>query len=194
MTPDAENTLEDLRAKKQEAVAAVVEANTEVLLRGALGRGLPPSDAEELVQETFVTFLEAVDRFAGRSSVRTFLFGILYRKAMERGRKKARELATDPVDEIFEGRFGGPMGMWTRPPKGPDEEALTQETGTLIEDCLGGLTPDQRTAFHLKEVDRLPAEDACNILEVSATHLRVLLFRARNKLRECLETKWEERG
>lgn len=185
--------LDNLKERKTEAVAQIVEEHTAVLLRGALGRGLPMADAEELVQETFVAFLKAVDRFEGRSSVRTFLFGILYRKAMERGRKVSRELATDPVDQIFEGRFGKSDGMWITPPKGPDENALTKETGVLIEQCLEGLSADQRSTFHLKEVDHLSTDEVCNIMGISATHLRVLLFRARNKLRECLERKWEER-
>ncbi len=185
--------LDNLKERKSEALTQVVEEHTEVLLRGALARGLPPAEAEELVQDTFVAFLEAVQRFEGRSSVRTFLFGILYRKAMERGRKVSRELATDPVDQLFEGRFGSAGTMWTSPPKGPDDESLTKETGALIEECIEGLTPDQRSTFHLKEVDRLSTEETCNVLDISATHLRVLLFRARNKLRECLERKWEGR-
>ena len=182
--------LDNLKERKSEALTQVVEEHTEVLLRGALGRGLPPVEAEELVQETFVTFLEVVARFEGRSSVRTFLFGILYRKAMERGRKRSRELPTDPIDEVFEKRFGS-FGGWSTPPRGPDEEALTKETSVLISECLKDLTPDQRSAFHLKEVDRESSESVCNILDVTATYLRVLLFRARNKLRECLEEKWE---
>lgn len=184
-------SLKDLKNNKAEAVARIIEDHADVLLRGALGRGLSILDAEDLVQETFVTFLKAVDRFEGRSSVRTFLFGILYRKAMERGRKKSRELPVDPVDRIFDGRFG-PGGMWTTPPAGPDEAVLTEETAGMIHGCMEGLTEDQRSAFHLKEVDHLSSDEVCNILDVSATHLRVLLFRSRNKLRECLEKKWEE--
>lgn len=188
-----EALLDNLKERKSKAVAQIVEEHTAVLLRGALGRGLPLADAEELVQETFVAFLKAVDRFEGRSSVRTFLFGILYRKAMERGRKVSRELATDPIDQVFEGRFGKANGMWINPPKGPDENALIKETGALIEECLGGLTEDQRSTFHLKEVDHLSTAEVCNVLDISVTNLRVLLFRARNKLRECLERKWEDR-
>lgn len=184
--------LKDLRSKKSEAIRDVVNEHTEVLLRAAFGLGLPESEAEELVQQTFVTFLEVVGRFEGRSTVRTFLFGILYRKAMERSRKRSRELATDPVDQVFEKRFGA-MGMWASVPRGPDEEALTKETGVLIRECLEGLPETQRAAFYLREVERESAESIRNILEVSDTNLRVLMFRARNKLRECLEKRWEER-
>jgi RNA polymerase sigma-70 factor (ECF subfamily) len=193
MTQAEETMLRDLKSGDSEAFTQVVEEHTEVLLRGALGRGLSMVDAEELVQDTFVAFLDAVKRFEGRSSVRTFLFGILYRKAMERGRKRSRELATDPIDQLFESRCQGPNGHWSSPPKGPDEEVLTKEVAGMIEGCMGDLTEDQRSAFHLKEVDRVETKDLCNILDVTATHLRVLLFRARNKLRECLEKKWENK-
>ena len=184
--------VENLKNGDKKAISRIVEQHTAVLLRGALGQGWSPNDAEDLVQETFVTLLKAVQRFEGRSTVRTFLFGILYRKAKERGRKKAREQATDPIDAVFERRFGF-MGQWSAPPKGPDEETLGRETAVLIGDCMEALVPAQRAAFHLKEVDRQDNASICNILEVTATHLRVLLFRARNNLRECLERKWETR-
>ena len=193
MAHTRDSFLADLRVGKPEALTEAVSQHSQALMRGALGRGFSWADADELVQETFVTFLEAVKRFEGRSSLRTFLFGILYRKAMERGRKRSRELATDPVDHIFESRCQGPGGHWSSPPKGPDEEVLSREAAGLIEACMEDLSEDQRTAFHLKEVDRIETAELCNIMDVSATHLRVLLFRARNKLRECLEKKWENK-
>jgi len=184
-----ETLLQELRARKPEAVAAVVRAHTGDLLRAALGQGFAQADAEELVQSVFTTFLEAAARFEGRSTVRTFLFGILYRKALEAGRKKARELAVDPADEVFDGRFNW-WGHWSRGPRGPEDEADVKELASLIAACLEGLTAQQRAAFQLKDVDQRESEDVCNVLDVESTHLRVLLFRARNKLRECLEGKW----
>lgn len=184
----SENELKVLKSRDAAAVTAVVQQNTQALLNAAYGLGVRDPDAEELVQETFAAFLGGLDRFEGRSSVRTWLFGILYRKALERWRKDKREEATDPVDVVFDKRFMG--GMWSAPPKGPDEEAVSSETAALIEECAEGLTAGQRAAFYLKEVEALPTQEVCNALEVSATNLRVLLFRARNKLRECLERKW----
>lgn len=182
--------LSALKKRDREAVSEVVKEHAGDLLRAAFGMGLKQVDAEEMVSETFSTFLDVLDRFKGRSSVRTFLFGILYRKAMERGRKKSRELATDPVDTVFEWRFNS-WGRWSAPPRGPDEDALNQETADLIAVCMKGLTDTQRAAFHLKEVERESNADICNILEVTDTNLRVLLYRARIKLRECIEQKWE---
>lgn len=171
----------------------VVRENAGPLLRGAMALGLGEGEAEDLAQEAFAAFLAGLDRFEGRSSVRTYLFGILYRKAMERGRLRAREVATDPVDAVFERRFDG-RGHWSVPPKGPDEEVLSDEAARLLGECLGELPEAQRAAFQLKEVEGLGQEEARNILDVSGTNFRVLLFRARHRLRECLERRWEGPG
>ena len=74
--------------------------------------------------------------------------------------------------------------------RGPEQEASLKEAAALLKECLEGLPDQQRAAFQLKEVDMLPSEEARNVLGVADTHLRVLLFRARAKLRECLEKKW----
>jgi RNA polymerase sigma-70 factor (ECF subfamily) len=170
-------------------VEKAVKEHAAVLLRGALALGLQKTEAEDLVQDTFATFLKAAERFEGRSSLRTFLFGILYRKAMERGRKAARELPTDPADAAFESRFVS-WGHWSQPPRGPDQEADLQELSKLISDCIGRLPEQQKAAFLLKEVEMESSEEVRNALDVEDTHLRVLLFRARTKLRDCIEGKW----
>jgi RNA polymerase sigma-70 factor (ECF subfamily) len=182
-------TLERLHRRDPAAVEQVVRRHSADLFNGALGLGLRENAAEELVAETFATFLDAAPRFQGRSSVKTFLFGILYRKAMEKGRKSAREQAFDPIDEAFEKRFNL-VGHWSQPPRGPEDENLTREVAELIGTCLKGLRPLEKAAFLLKEVEREPNESVRNALDVKDTHLRVLLFRARNKLRDCLETRW----
>lgn len=189
--PDALPTeeLEKLRARDEAAVAAVVSAHADALYAGALSLGVAPTDAEDLVQETLAAFLAGLERFQGLSSVRTYLFGILYNKARQRWASGWREQAVDPIDEVFESRFDA-SGVLRRL-KGPEEEALGRELVELIADCANGLSQSQRAAFFLKEVERETTISICKILGVSETHLGVLLFRARNKLRECLERKWE---
>ena len=181
--------LDRLHRRDPSAVEHVVRRHSADLLNGALALGLRENAAEELVAETFAAFLDAAPRFQGRSSVKTFLFGILYRKALERGRKSAREQACDPIDEAFDRRFNI-VGHWSQPPRGPEDETLAHEVAELIEACLKGLRPLERAAFLLKEVEREPSESVRNALAVKDTHLRVLLFRARNKLRDCLEARW----
>ena len=159
------------------------------LLGAAWGQGWRGTDAEDLVQATFVTFLEASERFEGRSSLKTYLFGILYNKSLEKRREVNREVAVDPIDAVFEQRFGT-WGIWRTLPRGPEDEAQAKETAGLLEECLEILPTQQRMAFFLREVEHESTEAMCNILRVSVTHLGVILFRARNKLRECVQKKW----
>ena len=94
-----------IRAGDPQAVETVVHTYLGQILRAARGAGLGPQRAEDVTQATFTTFLEAAPRFEGRSHVRTFLFGILYRKIAETRRGLARERQIDPIDEVFESRF-----------------------------------------------------------------------------------------
>lgn len=178
-----------LRDRCPDSVAAVIREHSGPLYRAALGLGLSPADAEDLVQDALAAFFEGLGRFEGRSSVRTYLFGILYNKARRRWEKGWREQAVDPVDAVFESRFDATGTL--RRLDGPEDTALNGELAALIADCSNGLTQAQRAAFHLKEVERLSTPEICKTLEVTETHLGVLLFRARNKLRECLEKKWD---
>ena len=90
---------------------------------------------------------------------------------------------------MFEERFGL-WGLWRTLPRGPEEESQARESAELIAACLEHLTPDQRMAFYLKDVEHQSTEAICNILGANATHVGVLIFRARNKVRECLQKKW----
>jgi RNA polymerase sigma-70 factor (ECF subfamily) len=185
-------SVEDLRARKLETLNTLVTENLPTLLAGALAIGLSRPDAEEVVQETFVAFLSGLDRFEGRSSVRTYLFGILYHKASNLRAKARREEGQDDIEAVVDARFDA-AGMWARPPRGPEAVALDSEIRGWIERCSEGLSDDQRAAFFLKEVDGEEPEAICNVLGVSTTNLRVLLHRARLKLRECLEKNWEKK-
>lgn len=170
-------------------IKALIDAHADVLLSAAFGLGFSEADAEELVQDTFVAFLDALDRFEGRSQLRTYLFGILYNKASTLRKQHQRESADDNIELIFEERFDA-RGIWAAPPQEPDAEAMNRELGQWIERCSEGLSAQQRTAFYMKSVGGEATDSICKILNVSATHLGVLLYRARLKLRECLENKW----
>ncbi|UPT74346.1 MAG: sigma-70 family RNA polymerase sigma factor [Elusimicrobiota bacterium] len=181
-----------LKTRAPGAVEALVEEYTPHMLASAMAWGLPRADAEEAVQDAYLDFLAALDRFEGRSALKTFLFGVLFNKCSERRRKSRREEATEDIEAAFEGRFGY-LGVWNSLPRGPEEEAVNDELKEWLAQCARGLSPDQRAAFQLKVVEGIATEDACKMLGVSATNFGVLLFRGRNKLRECLEKKWMKR-
>lgn len=180
--------LERLRSRDNEAITSVVQAYTRQLFRASLGLGFDANGSDELVQRVWATFFDVLPKFRAQSHVRTFLFGILYNKASEMRREGMKTESTDPIEEIMDRRFGE-NGQWIQPPLDPETFAMSGEALEEIENCLSGLNTAQRTAFWLKEVEELESSEVCNALQLNATNLRVLLFRARNKLRECLEAK-----
>jgi len=175
-----------IRARDTDAIRSVVRANLPVMLRAARAAGLGGDRAEDVAQDVFVTFVEKAHTFDGRARVRTWLFGILYRKIQEARRHARRDEQVEEIDKIMETRFE-PNGSWARPPAAADERLHTQDLRRQMETCLEELADRHRVAFLLREVERLSTEEICKILEVSVTNLGVILYRARNRLRECLE-------
>ena len=180
-----------LRAGDREAIGAVVSAYLGQVLRAARGAGLDPHAAEDVTQATFVTFIERAPSFEGRSHVRTWLFGILYRKVAEARRAGGREQQVDDLEDVIEWRFDA-KGSWIHPPRPADEQLHGSEVAHHIGECLEGVPTKQRIAFVLRETEGLGTDELCKILDVSRTNLGVLLHRARNRLRECLEAKGVE--
>ncbi len=118
----------------------------------------------------------------------SWLYGILIRKIAETRRELSREDPVDDIEALVQSRFDA-AGRWARPPRGPDQDLAGAETRRHLADCLEQLRPRQRLAFALRELDGQSPEEVCKILDVSRNTLGVLLFRARNRLRECLEQK-----
>ena len=180
--------LDRLRRRDPDALAEAVHDHARPLMRAAKALGFAEQDAEDLVQDVFTTFLVRLDSFEARSQLRTWLFGILHRKAMERRRASIRDDRMDPIDEVFESRFDAD-GNWTRPPADLERLLLSKEIGEQIRGCMEGLPLNQREVFVLREVEGLDTGEICKILEVSVTNFGVLMHRARARLRECLEGK-----
>ena len=187
---DSPDLAERIRRQDREAIGAVVDAYLGQVIRAARGAGLTRQQAEEVAQETFTTFIESAARFEGRSHVRTWIFGILYRKLQEARRGLAKDRRMDDIDDVFESRFSA-TGSWSRPPTGPGDALFAREARREIGDCLEAAPDNQRLAFVLREVEGLTTAEICKILDVSTTILGVMLHRVRNRLRDCLETKWE---
>lgn len=180
--------LTQIQSRESNTVEKLVRSYTEALYKGALGLGFDATAAEELVQNVWVTFFDVAPTFQGRSHVRTFIFGILYNKAKEARREGKRIDNSDPIDEIMNSKFAAD-GHWTKPPMDPLKFVETVETMTLIQKCIDGLPLNQRMAFCLREIDDHGTSDICNVLGVTVTNLGVLLYRAKNRLRECIEGK-----
>ena len=180
--------LKQLRNRDPDAISKLVTTYTEHLFKGALGLGFDDKSAEELVQRVWVTFFDVVVTFEGRSHIRTFLFGVMYNKASELRREDKRHGNTDPIDETMESKFTVD-GSWSQTPIDPERFMASTQMMELIQKCIDNLPFTQRMAFCLKEIHEEGSQEICKILEVSNTNLGVLLYRARNRLRECIESK-----
>lgn len=177
-----------IKAGDRHAIRVVVETYLAQVLRAARGAGLDAHQAEDVTQATFATFIEAAPRFEGRSSVRTWLFGILYKKIAEARRQLEKDRRADNIEDIFESRFDN-EGSWSRPPRPADADLADTETREAITHCLDGAPTRQRMALLLREVEGFSTDEICKILDVTVTNLGVMLYRIRNRLRECLEEK-----
>jgi RNA polymerase sigma-70 factor (ECF subfamily) len=177
-----------IRRSEPEALGVVIRAYLKQVYRTARGAGLDDAAAEEVAQATFTTFVESAGRFEGRSKVRTWVFGILFHKIAEARRGQQKDRRNDPIDDVVEGRFRSD-GRWAVPPQPLDDQVFAGEVRRGIESCLEEVPRNQRMAFILREVEGMETPEICKILDVTRTNLGVLLYRARNRLRECLEAK-----
>ena len=171
----------------------LIDRYTDNLMRAAFSLGFPETEAEELVQATFYAYLEGGSRFQKRSQILTYLFGILYNKARETRRLQARHESIDvAVDDAFESHFDHEE-HWNKESMDlmseVEKKAQTARIAELLKECLDGLSAVMRMAFTLKEVEGMDTKEICLALGLTATNLGVTLFRARNKLRECLTMK-----
>lgn len=197
--------VERLRAGDEAAFRSLVEELHPVLRRVA--RTYVPTDvaADEVVQDTWLGVLNGIDRFEGRSSVKTWVFRILVNRAKTRGERERR---TVPFASVFDpardvdlalvdpGRFAPsdhPMVPvhWAVPPDAwrgsPEQRLAAAETRTALRVALDALPPAQREVVTLRDVYGWSAVEVCNALEVSETNQRVLLHRGRTRLRQALE-------
>ncbi|MHC5035844.1 MAG: sigma-70 family RNA polymerase sigma factor [Planctomycetota bacterium] len=173
-----------------------IEKYGDDLYRYAMFRVRNPEIAEEVVQETFLAALKGKESFSGRSSEKTWLFGILKHKIVDSIRKSTRDrkqasfdAAEGSVDDFFD-----PKNHWKSGPASweanPDEIVEKKEFLEVLETCLTHLPERLARAFSLREMEALESEEICKILGISATNLGVMLHRARARLRHCLEVNW----
>ncbi len=167
-----------------------IDSHGDRLFRYALSRVRDESAAEDLIQDTFLTALKSRDKFKGDSSELTWMTGILRNKIFEHYRKQSKEvpLAVDEGDDresgLFDGRHWSPAEA---PKEWPAAKAESAEFSAVLRSCLDALTAPVARAFVLREMEGLPARETAEALGVAPGHLAVLLYRARMRLRRCLE-------
>jgi len=199
LPPDAE-LVARLRAGDQAAFAALLDSWSPGMLRAARAYVASDEAAEDVVQETWLAIIRGVDRFEGRSSLRTWAYRILVNLARRQGVKDSRTVAwpsLDPEDfgpTVDPGRFQGPgdpqPGHWRRFPMAwpsAETEVVSAEVRHVIEAALADLPHRQRVVITLRDVDGYGSGEVCSILEISAVNQRVLLHRARAAVRGRLE-------
>lgn len=188
-----------LRRGDRAAFAELVERHGGALLRLALGFVRERATAEEVVQDAWLAALDGLAEFEGRASLRTWLFRIVANKARTRAVREGRSLpfsALGAADDAGEGtldadRFDA-AGGWRDPPGGwseEDPERLAQraETRALLEAAIEALPAAQRTVLILRDVEGQEAEEICALLGITLVNQRVLLHRARARVRQALE-------
>jgi len=191
-----------LRAGDRAAFALLVTRHSASLLRVAMSLVQGRAVAEDVVQDTWLGVLSGLASFEGRSSLRTWIFQILVNRARTRFVRELRSVpfsalaaseAPGEVAAVDPARFD-PSGAWREPParwteEDPERLAMRAETRESIEAAIRGLPVTQRTVITLRDVEGLEAEEICNVLGITETHQRVLLHRARAKVRRALEAR-----
>lgn len=192
-----------LRAGDESAFRDLVQRYHGPMVR--LAQTFVPSRAvaEEVAQEAWLAVIKGIDRFEGRSSLKTWIFRIVANIARTRGERERRTVATgDLIEEVADyeasvpaARFRGPQGRgaWATPPalwsELPEEHLLAQGAVDRVREIAAGLSTNQRQVFLLRDVDGLAPAEVCELLDLSESNQRVLLHRARSKVRAALEAE-----
>jgi RNA polymerase sigma-70 factor (ECF subfamily) len=195
---DDDALLKALRDGNERVFTELVERWSNIMLRLALTHAGSRAIAEEVVQEAWLTVLRSLDRFERRSTLRTWVLGIVVNLARSRARAERRAL---PIESGSDGPVVDPSRFlssddarwphhWAVEPapwRTPEDELLAGETRQVILDAIKALPPAQREVVLLRDMQELPAVDVCNILGITDTHQRVLLHRGRSRVRGALE-------
>jgi RNA polymerase sigma-70 factor (ECF subfamily) len=147
--------------------------------------------AEDVIFNTWEKFFANMDHFRYESQISTFLCGILFNQIRQYRRSTDRLFSEGDSMELLS-RMSVSGSMWETTPHDPHHLCEARQIGALIEAGMENLNAQQKSAFLMKEINDEPAEDICLALGVSPSHLRVLLFRAKSKLRRSLADKFDK--
>ncbi|HEY0344521.1 MAG TPA: sigma-70 family RNA polymerase sigma factor [Solirubrobacteraceae bacterium] len=186
-----------LRRAEESAFVRLVGLHQSQLLRLARGFVRDRAVAEEVVQETWLAVLNGIDRFEGRSSLKTWIFQILINRARTRAVRERRSapfsaLAADDDSAVDADRFPGDRRArhWSAAPSDwralPEERLLGRETLAHVRGAIEALPPRQATVLVLRDVEGWEPEEVCAAFGLSPGNQRILLHRARSKVRAAL--------
>ena len=182
----------------EEAFAELLDAHYSALIRLAMTFVRSRNVAEEVVQETWIAVLNGLSKFEGRSALKTWIFRILINRAKSRGVKEARSLPFSALGEDDEDRelasdaerFTSD-GTWREPPEQledvPEQLLIQKETRQVMEEAIKKLPENQQRVITLRDLEGWSSADVCNVLDISETNQRVLLHRARTRVRKAIE-------
>lgn len=210
---DDQNLVMRLRLRDEEAFMGLVQQYHSSLVRLASIYVNDEAVAEDVAQETWLGVLKGLERFEGRSSLKTWIFTILTNRAKTRAQREKRTLpfsALEDPDNSDSGEFSVDpdrfrpthdpewAGHW-KPDERPTPWQITPEASVLskelrarIEQSIELLPPGPRAVITMRDLEGWTSEEVCNVLEISETNQRVLLHRARAKVRRALEMYFDE--
>jgi RNA polymerase sigma-70 factor, ECF subfamily len=200
---DDEALIAALRSGDADAFTTLIDRHSRAMIRVALAYVPTRAAAEEAVQETWIAVMRGIAAFEGRSSLKTWIFRILTNVAMRIGPRERRSMPFSalaeaentgapsvdpdrflPADHAV---FPGHWAVMPTPWPTPEEGVLAGETREVIAGAIAGLPAAQRTVIALRDVEGWSSEEVREALEISAGNQRILLHRARNRVREAIE-------
>jgi RNA polymerase sigma-70 factor (ECF subfamily) len=189
-----EDLLDRLRAGDEQAFVTLVRRHHATMVRLALSFVPNVAVAEEVVQDTWLAALRGISGFEGRSSLRTWLFRILINRAKASGSRERRSVAIEDAGPAVEAARFGDNGQWLSAPEQWVEAAHDRQQAAKMADRIRTAIDDlpirQREVVTLRDIEGLSSEQACAVLDITEGNQRVLLHRARSRLRQVIETEF----
>jgi RNA polymerase sigma-70 factor (ECF subfamily) len=196
-----------LRQRDERAFDELVTKHHGALIRMAMGHVGDRELAEEVVQDTWMAVINSLDQFEGRSSLRTWIFGIMIHKAKDRGVREKRhttfsdfEIFDDEYEEAVDParfhRSGEWVGHWAFPPQPwdiqtPEKLLASQQAVQAMHRAIEALPATLKDVLILRDVEGVDTTEVCEILKITETNLYVRLHRARERVRQAVETYLE---